>query len=67
MKNELHLLAKRVLIPLELTAAASATNAGIYKKNLRILNNNVNNIKLKMEGMKIVQSLEDSGFFNKRC
>ena len=34
MKNELHLLAKRVLIPLELTAAASATNAGIYKKIL---------------------------------
>ena len=34
MKNELHLLAKCVLIPLELTAAASATNAGIYKKIL---------------------------------
>ena len=32
MKNVLDLLVKSVLIPLGLTAAASATNAGIQKK-----------------------------------
>ena len=34
MKNELKPLAKRVFIPLGLTAAASATGAAIQKKNL---------------------------------
>ena len=34
MKNELKPLAKRVFIPLGLTAAASATDAAIQKKNL---------------------------------
>ena len=34
MKNELRLLAKSVLIPLELIVATSAANAGIHKKNL---------------------------------
>ena len=39
-------LAKRVLIPLGLTAAASAADAGIHKKNLRIREyNSANNIK----------------------
>ena len=38
-------LAKSVLIPLGLAAAASAPDAGIHKKNLRIWNNNTNNIK----------------------
>ena len=34
MKNVIKPLAKRVLIPLGLTAAASAADAGIYKKIL---------------------------------
>ena len=38
-------LAKSVLIPLGLTAAASVADAGIHKKNLRLGNNNTNNIK----------------------
>ena len=36
MKNLIKALAKSVLIPLGLTTAASAANAGIHKKNLRV-------------------------------
>ena len=36
MKNVIQPLAKSVLIPLGLTAAALAADAGIHKKNLRI-------------------------------
>ena len=36
MKNVIKPLAKSVLIPLRLKAAASAANAGIHKKNIRI-------------------------------
>ena len=36
MKNVIKPLAKSVLIPLGLTAAASEADAGIQKKNLRI-------------------------------
>ena len=36
LKNVIKPLAKSVLLPLGLTAAASATYAGIHKKNLRI-------------------------------
>ena len=36
MKSVIQLLAKSVLIPLGLTAAASATDGGIHKKNIRI-------------------------------
>ena len=36
MKNVIQKLARNVLIPLRLTAAASAADAGIHKKNLRI-------------------------------
>ena len=36
IKNVIKLLAKTVLIPLGLTAAASAADAGIQKKILRI-------------------------------
>ena len=36
MKGVIKPLSKSVLIPLGLTAAASAANAGIHKKNLRI-------------------------------
>ena len=39
-------LAKSLLIPLGLTAAASAAVARIHKKNLRLWNDNTNNIKL---------------------
>ena len=35
---------KNILIPLELTAAASAADAGIHKKNLRLWRNNTDNI-----------------------
>ena len=36
IKNIIKPLAKRILIPLGITAAASAADAGIHKKNLRI-------------------------------
>ena len=57
--NELKELAKSVLIPLGLTAAASTADAPIHKKmfgttTLIILNEEMNNI------MKIVKSLEES-------
>ena len=45
IKNVIKILAKSVLIPLGLTAAASAADVGIHKTNLRIWNNNTNNIK----------------------
>ena len=61
IKNVIKPLAKSVLIPLGLTAAASAADAGIHKKilgsgtaNLLISNEEMNDI------MKIVQALEDS-------
>ena len=44
MKNVIKPLAKTVLIPLGLTAAASAADAGIHK-SLRLGKNNTNNIK----------------------
>ena len=60
--NVLKPLAKSILIPLGLTAAASATDAGIHKKMLRsgttkliISNEEMNDI------MKIIKSLEESG------
>ena len=36
IKNVIELLAKSVLIPLGLTAAASAADVGIHKKSVRI-------------------------------
>ena len=45
MKNVIKPLAKSVLIPLGLTAAASAADTGIHKKNIRIRKYNTNNIK----------------------
>ena len=36
IKNTIKLLAKSVLMPLGLTAAASAADAGIHKKNIRV-------------------------------
>ena len=63
MKNVIKPLAKSVLIPLGLTAAASAADAGIHKKILGsgnmtaliISNDQIEDI------IKIVKSLEDSG------
>ena len=45
IKNVIKSLARNVLIPLGLTAAASATDAGIQKKNTWFWNNNFNNFK----------------------
>ena len=63
MKSVIQSLGKSVLIPLGLTAAASATDAGIHKKilgsghntTLIISNEEMENI------LKIVKSLENSG------
>ena len=64
IKNVIKPLAKSVLIPLGLTAAASAADAGIHKKilgsgntTLMISNEEMNDI------IKIVQTLEDSIFY----
>ena len=43
-KNVIKPLNKTVLIPLGLTTAPSVADAEIHKKNLRIWNNNTNNI-----------------------
>ena len=66
IKNVIKPLAKSVLIPLGLTAAASAADAGIHKKilgsgttTLIISNDEMEDI------MKIVKSLEDSGILLK--
>ena len=63
MKSEIKPLAKSVLIPLGLTAAASAADAGIHKKILGSGNNT--NLIISSDEMddilKIVRSLEDSG------
>ena len=62
-ENVLKPLAKRVLIPIGLTAAASATDAAIQKKTFRsrmtTLNEEVNDI------MKVVKLLEKSGLLIK--
>ena len=72
MKNEIKPLAKSVLIPLGLTAAASAADAGIQKKILGSGNNNNNNNTILVKSnddmkdiVKIVKSLEDSGLLLK--
>ena len=69
MKNVIKPLAKCVLIPLGLTAAASGADAGIHKKILGLGRDN-NTITLiisnnKMDDIKIVKSLEDSGLLLK--
>ena len=38
-------LAKSVLVPLELRTAASPAEARIHERNIRLRNNNTNNIK----------------------
>ena len=45
IKSVIKPLAKSVLIPLGLTAAASAADAGIHKKNIRIWEYNTNDLE----------------------
>ena len=65
MKSVIKPLAKNVLIPLGLTAAASAADAGIHKKILGSGHNNNTTLIISNDEMddilKIVKSLEDSG------
>ena len=65
MKNVIKPLAKSVLIPLGLTAAVSAADAGIHKKILGSGHNNNTTLIISNDEMddilKIVKSLEDSG------
>ena len=65
MKSVIKPLAKSVLIPLGLTAAASAADAGIHKKILGSGHNNNTTLIISNDEMddilKIVKSLQDSG------
>ena len=62
IKSVIKPLAKSVLIPLGLTAAASAADAGIHKKILGSGNTTLIISNNEMEDLiKIVKSLEDSG------
>ena len=68
IKNVIKPLPKSVLIPLGLTAAASAADAGIHKKILGSGHNNTTLIISNDEMddiLKIVKSLENSGVFLK--
>ena len=67
IKSVITSLAKSVLIPLGLTAAASAADAGIHKKILESGNNTTLIISNKdiNDLIKIVKSLEDSGLLLK--
>ena len=67
IKNVIKPLAKSVLIPLGLTAAASAADAGMHKKILGSGNTTtliVSNDEME-DIIKIVKSLEDSGLLLK--
>ena len=68
IKNVIKPLAKSVLIPLGLTAAASAADAGIHKKILGSAHNTTTLIMSndEMDNItKVVKSLEDSGLLVK--
>ena len=63
MKSKIQPLAKSLLIPLGLTAAASAAEAGIHKKILGSGHNTtliISNVEME-DILKIVKSIEDSG------
>ena len=60
MKTVIQQLAKSVLIPLGLTAAASAADAGIHKKSCHNTTWVISNDKME-DILKIVKSLEGSG------
>ena len=65
MKSVIKSLAKSVLLPLELTAAASTADAGIHKKILGSGHNNNTTLIISNDEMydflKMVKYLEDSG------
>ena len=65
MKSVIKQLAKSVLVPLGLTAAAAAADAGIHKKIVGSDHNNNTTLIISNDEMdnilKIVKSLEDSG------
>ena len=69
IKNIIKPLAKTVLIPLGVTAAGSAADAGIHKKILESGHNNTTTLMISNDEMediiKIVKSLEDSGLLLK--
>ena len=71
IKNVIKTLAKSVLIPLGLTAAASAAEAGIHKKILGSGHNHPSSTTLIISNneiediIKIVKSLKDSGLLLK--
>ena len=66
VKNVIKPLAKSILIPLGLTAAASAADAGIHKKILGSGNTTLIISNNEMEDLiKIVKSREDSGLLLK--
>ena len=67
MKSVIQPLAKSVLVPLGLTAAASAADAGIYKKALGSAHNTtliISNDEMK-DTLKIVKPLVHSGLLLK--
>ena len=67
IKNVIKPLAKSILIPLGLTAVASAADAGIHKKILGSGNTTtliISNDEME-DTIKIVKSLEDSGLLSK--
>ena len=65
MKSVIKPLAESVLIPLGLTAAASAADTGIHKKILGSRHNNNTTLIISNDELddilKIVKSLKDSG------
>ena len=63
--NLLKPLAERVLIPLGLTAAASATDAAIHEKMFQTFFTTLIISNEEMNNMKIVKSLEESGLLIK--
>ena len=68
IKNVIKPLAKSVLIPLGLTAAASGADAGIHKKILGSGYDNTTTLIIsndEIEDIKIVKSLGDSGLLLK--
>ena len=64
IENRLKLLAKSVLIPLGLTAAAAATNAVFHKKMFRNMTLIISNEEMN-DIMKIIKFLEESGLLIK--
>ena len=61
MKGILKTLAKNILIPLGLTAAASSTDAAIHKKIFKSAVTALIILNEEMNDIKIVKSYEESG------